>query len=160
MFKARRGLSSVMGTLFLIVVVFVAWAALFRYGLSYVQSTQGLPEVSLSSKVVSLNGGGVYMVEIDVRSGGYYPFVIQKVNVVVGGNTYSSPQTLYTSFNQNPTTVNLPLSLRPGQTYTLYFFTSNLNIPQGTVPIVQVIGTYGPGGNLVEYQSSAEVLYG
>jgi len=99
MFKARRGLSSVMGSLFLIVVVFVAWAALFRYGLSYVQSTQGLPEVSLSSKVVSLNGGGVYMVEIDVRSGGYYPFVIQKVNVVVGGNTYSSPQTLYTSFN-------------------------------------------------------------
>jgi flagellin-like protein len=160
MFKARRGLSSVMGSLFLIVVVFVAWAALFRYGLSYVQSTQGLPEVSLSSKVVSLNGGGVYMVEIDVRSGGYYPFVIQKVNVVVGGNTYSSPQFLYTSFNQNPTTVNLPLSLRPGQTYTLYFFTSNLNIPQGTVPIVQVIGTYGPGGNLVEYQSSAEVLYG
>ena len=98
------------------------------------------------------------MVEIDVRSGGYYPFVIQ--NVVVGGITYSSPQTLYTSFNQNPTTVNLPLSLRPGQTYTLYFFTRNLNIPQGTVPIVQVIGTYGPGGNLVEYQSSAEVLYG
>lgn len=159
MFKARRGLSSVMGSLFLIVVVFVAWAALFRYGLSYVQSTQGLPEVSLSSKVVSLNGGGVYMVEIDVRSGGYYPFVIQKVNVVVVGNTYST-NTLYTSFNQNPTTVNLPLSLRPGQTYTLYFFTSNLNIPQGTVPIVQVIGTYGPGGNLVEYQSSAEVLYG
>jgi len=159
MFKARRGLSSVMGSLFLIVIVFVAWAALFRYGLSYVQSTQGLPEVSLSSKVVSLNGGGVYMVEIDVRSGGYYPFVIQKVNVVVGGIT-NSTNTLYTSFNQNPTAVNLPLSLRPGQTYTLYFFISNLNIPQGTVPIVQVIGTYGPGGNLVEYQSSAEVLYG
>ena len=100
------------------------------------------------------------MVEIDVRSGGYYPFVIQEVNVVVGGKPHTYSQTLYTSFNQNPATVKLPLSLRPGQTYTLYFFTSNLNIPQGTVPIVQVIGTYGPGGNLVEYQSSAEVLYG
>ncbi len=156
MLKARKGLSSVMGSLFLIVLVFVAWTFLFRYALFYVHVAQGNPDISLSSTVIQLNGG-VYMVEINVKNGDL-PFTLTGIMV----NEVPYTGSVYTSFpviaqNLNPPSVSLPLSLRPNQDYMIYFFTNNVGT-NTQHPVVSIIGDFG--SNYIEIQSSAQVMYG
>ena len=154
--KGRRGLSSVVGSLFLVVLVLVAWTFLFRYALLFVNSVQSRPDISLSSTVTVVNGG-VYMVEVTIRNGNL-PFTLDEI--IVNGQTYTGP--VYEGFpvvtgNNPPPTVPLPLSLRPGQVVTLYYFTNTL---PGSIahPVVTVVGKYGT--SIIAVQTSAEVMYG
>ncbi|MCH1770448.1 MULTISPECIES: hypothetical protein [Metallosphaera] len=162
MLKARKGLSSVMGSLFLIVLVFVAWTFLFRYTLFYVYVAQGNPDISLSSTVLQLNGGvnngGVCMVEVNVKNGDL-PFTLTGIVVSVNGNVVFNKNagSVYTSFNQTPNAVSLPLSLRPNQDYTIYFFIAQQPI-NTQHPVVSIEGYFG--SNYIEIQSSAQVMYG
>lgn len=154
--KGRRGLSSVVGSLFLVVLVLVAWTFLFRYALLFINSVQSQPDVSVSSTVTVVNGG-VYMVEVTIRNGNL-PFTLNEI--VVNGQGYTGP--VYEGFpvvtsNNPPPSVSLPLSLRPGQVVTIYYFTDTL--PGSTAhPIVTIVGKYGI--STIEVQSSAEVVYG
>ena len=154
--KGRRGLSSVVGSLFLVVLVLVAWTFLFRYALLFVNSVQSQPDVSITSTVTVVNGG-VYMVEVTIRNGNL-PFTLDEI--VVNGQPYTGP--VYEGFpvvtsNNPPPTVSLPLSLRPGQVVTVYYFTNTL--PGSTAhPVVTVVGEYGT--NTIAVQTSAEVVYG
>ena len=154
--KGKRALSSVVGALFLVVLVVIAWTFLFRYALMFVNSVQSQPDISITSTVNVLNGG-VYMVEVTIRNGNL-PFTLNEI--VVNGQAYTGP--VYEGFpvvsSSSPApTVSLPLTLRPGQEVTIYYFTNSF---PGSLshPIIAVVGEYGT--STVEVQSSAEVVYG
>ncbi|WP_252897027.1 hypothetical protein [Metallosphaera hakonensis] len=154
--KGNKGLSTVMGSLFLIVLVLVAWTFLFRYALFYVHVAQGNPDISLSSTVVQLNGG-VYMIEVNVKNGDL-PFTLSEI--VVNGQPYTG--SVYDNFpvlsnGNQATTLPMPLTLRPSQEVTLYYFTTTFT-GSATHPIVSIVGKYG--SSVIQIQSSAEVLYG
>lgn len=160
-----------MGTLFLIILVFVAWTFLFKYVLVYVDSVRGTPYVTLTSTVVSLNGGSVYMVEVGIREG-VLPFTLQQIQVTLmnGATTYTTTYAglVYTSFqplSYTTTVVNLPsqqlpMLLRPNQQYELYFFitVSPNQLQNPDRAIIEVLGTYG--SSPTAFQTSAEVVYG
>ena len=156
--KAMRGLSSVVGALFLVVLVLLAWTLLFRYALLYLNIAQSQPQVSLSSSVSVINGG-VYMVEVTVRNMGDLPFTLEKI--IVNNQSYTG--SLYEGFpvvtsSSSAPTVSLPLALRPGQEVTLYYFTNSSFPGSLSHPIIMIEGQYGTSTVMV--QSSAEVLYG
>lgn len=163
--KTYRGLSSVMGSLILMVIGFVAWAALYHLGVGYLYSLTGTPEVKLLSTITPLNGGQVYLLTLSLQNSGYYPFTIQTVQIEEPGISPLPVTQFYQGYTSTPQQIQVspatPYDLGEGSQVLIYAYVPSTafqgaGIQPGTSVLVYVTGTYD--GSTVTYQTTAEVV--
>jgi FlaG/FlaF family flagellin (archaellin) len=169
--KGRRGLSSVMGSLLLIIIVFLAWAFLYSLGLNYLHIISSTPAVSVKGVAIlmnyeSLQNPGTLLLELYISNNGYTPFVITKVIVSIDGKQIC-PTTFYSAFVNYKELPNyqetLPITIRQAYTQLIYTFIPNEQISPtadlfniGNYSIVTVIGNLG--SSTVQVQTSVQVV--
>lgn len=173
MIKKRRGLSSIIGSLLLILIVFLAWAFLYQYGLNYIHILSSSPDIQIRAVVTLINyqsvqNPGIIMVQLYVSDNAYTPFIIQNITITSNGKTQDlSRNTFYTALMPYPQLNNfvthLPVSIRQADTQLLYTFVNNYQVNQysdwvnqGNYTLIKVTGQLG--SSIIQIQTSAQVV--
>ena len=171
--RGRRGLSNIVGSLLLILIVFLAWAFLYHYGLNYIHILSSSPDIQVRAVVILMNyqnvqNPGTVMVQLYISDDAYTPFIVQHVSITSNGITKDlSGNTFYTAimpYSQlSSYSVHLPVSVRQAYTQLLYTFVSNYQVNQysdwvnqGNYTIVTLTGQLG--SSVIQIQTSAQVV--
>ena len=171
--REGRGLSNILGSLLLILIVFLAWAFLYQYGLNYIHILSSSPDISVRAVVVLMNyqtvqNPGTVMLELYISDDAYTPFILQHVYLTSNGVEEGlSSKTFYTAivpYSQlSHYEVTLPISIRQAYTQMIYTFAPNFQvnqysdwINQGNYTIVTVQGQLG--SSVIQIQTSAQVV--
>ncbi|MBB5252643.1 archaellin/type IV pilin N-terminal domain-containing protein [Sulfurisphaera ohwakuensis] len=171
--QKRRGLSNIVGSLLLILIVFLAWAFLYHYGLNYIHILSSSPDISVRAVVILMNyqtvqNPGVIMLELYISDDAYTPFMVQHVLLTsngitmnISGNTFYTAIVPYSQLSKYQTT--LPMTVRQAYTQLLYTFVSNFQVNQysdwvnqGNYTIVTIQGQLG--SSVIQIQTSAQVV--
>ncbi|BCU68197.1 hypothetical protein HS7_16340 [Sulfolobales archaeon HS-7] len=141
--------------------------------MGWINNLESTPQVTVTSKVILVNGGNLALVELCVENDGYYSFVVNQITISnPTGSGYWSIQPkgpYYTTFSNYSLLknyeVNLPYPVPPGKHQLLYTFCSvnqqlnGVSLPFfliGNVTIVKVFGTLG-STSIVIQSSASEV---
>jgi len=172
--RERRGLSNIVGSLLLILIVFLAWAFLYHYALNYIHILSSSPDIQVRAVVILMNyqnvqNPGTVMVQLYISDDAYTPFIVQNVSITsndttkdLSGNTFYTAIVPYSQLSNY--SVRLPVSVMQAHTQLLYTFVSNYYqktkhsdwVIQGNYVIVTLTGQLG--SSVIQIQTSAQVV--